>query len=89
MARLYEPGAVQVRAAYGTDTRAQSLLVGGALAILLSQSGPVRNVAGAVALQLLAVGCVAVVAWAWLTMSPDDAFLFRGGLLCLRWPLPS
>ena len=56
MARLYEPGAVQVRAAYGTDTRAQSLLVGGALAILLSQSGPVRNVAGAVALQLLAVG---------------------------------
>ena len=80
---LYKPGAEQIRAAYGTDTRAQSLLIGSALAILLAQHGPVRHALGGRALQVVAVACAAAVGWAWLKTSPNDAFLFRGGFLLL------
>jgi peptidoglycan/LPS O-acetylase OafA/YrhL len=40
MAALYRPGADPSRLYYGTDTRAQALLLGGALAFLLALRGP-------------------------------------------------
>ena len=43
MALLFQPGHDPSRVYYGTDTRAQSLLVGAVLAMLLTRLGPVRG----------------------------------------------
>jgi len=52
MAWLYNPGSGAVRIYYGTDTRAQVLLVGGALAVLFAQYGAIRSGRGRFALQV-------------------------------------
>ena len=84
MAWLHEPGGEPSRAYYSTETRAQSLLIGSVLAMLLAQLGPVRNVAGGLALQLAALAGAAAVAWAWFTASVNDDFLYRGGFFLLE-----
>ncbi len=43
MAVLYVPGRDPSRVYYGTDTRAQSLLIGAVVGILLFQHGPIRS----------------------------------------------
>ena len=83
MAWLHEPGTEPSRAYYGTDTRAQSLLVGGALAILFSQIGPVRGTLRGLTLQSAGLACAVAVGFAWLTLSINDAFLYHGGFLLL------
>jgi peptidoglycan/LPS O-acetylase OafA/YrhL len=96
MAVLYSP-ADRNRVYYGTDTRAQSLLVGAALAVALAlwadhraragprstDEAPWAAVTAAGRRALLAVGAVGLVgsAWLWTRVTFNDAFAYRGGFL--------
>src|ERR1700722_11562286 len=96
MGVLYSPAA-QNRVYYGTDTRAQSLLLGAALSVSLTllakRRGPTGVLtstpsawrAGTVPTRraLIAVGIVGagVSAALWTLVSVNDAFAFRGGFL--------
>jgi peptidoglycan/LPS O-acetylase OafA/YrhL len=71
------------RSYYGSDTRAQSLLVGAALAAILLLWGPIRTRAGRWALWTAgAVGAAGIVAM-WLTVNESSALTFHGGFLLL------
>ena len=83
MGVLFRPDSDPSRVYYGTDTRAQSLLVGAALAMLLHQFRPVRDAFGARVLQLIGLQCAIVIGFLWLTTSENNAFLYRGGFLFL------
>ncbi|HEX6873773.1 MAG TPA: acyltransferase family protein [Micromonosporaceae bacterium] len=81
-ALLYDPATIN-RAYFGTDTRAQALLVGAALAALLTGRA---NTAGQdrrawPVLTATVAGYLGVVAVAalWLTADGADAWLYRGG----------
>jgi peptidoglycan/LPS O-acetylase OafA/YrhL len=65
------------RSYYGTDTRAQSLLIGAGLAVVLLQRGPRHSRTIAVA------GCVAAafLAVMFYVAHPVDAWMYRGGFL--------
>jgi len=81
MAVLYRPGTDPSRVYYGTDTHAQSLLVGAVLAVVLAMARPVvtarlRRVLGASSWVALAG-----LAWAWTHVTSQWAPLFRGGYL--------
>lgn len=96
MALLYSP-ADQNRVYYGTDTRAQSLLVGAALSVALTLLANRRSGQGdftstpsawgartpAARRILIAVGIAGMVATAalWTLVNVNDAFAFRGGFL--------
>jgi peptidoglycan/LPS O-acetylase OafA/YrhL len=85
-ALLYRPGDVS-RAYFGTDTRAQALLIGCALAVVLAHASrhprrtverrSARKLASVEAIGLLGFGAVA---WLWLTANGEAAWLYRGGL---------
>jgi peptidoglycan/LPS O-acetylase OafA/YrhL len=78
MGVLYHPGHDPSRVYYGTDTRAQALLVGAALAVLLLWRPPrVRRTR--VLLQVSALGAVAFLGVLWTTTSDHAQFLYRGG----------
>ena len=81
MAWLYDPGADPSRIYYGTDTRAQSLLVGAVLAMLLAWHGPLRASAARLLLQLTALAGAIFTGWLWVSASDDSSFLYQGGLL--------
>jgi peptidoglycan/LPS O-acetylase OafA/YrhL len=83
-ARLYDPESIS-RAYYGTDTRAQALLIGAALAAILAHGARHRRTAHphGVRYRLLAVpglGGAGVTLWLWHSMTDDTAGLYRGGL---------
>jgi len=81
MAILYHPGQDPSRVYYGTDTRAQSLLMGALVGVLLLVHGPIRSRAGLLALRTAAwVGAVYTV-WLWWRMSERTDMLYRGGFL--------
>lgn len=77
-ALLYRPGGDPGRVYYGTDTRAGALLLGCALAVLLSGRAVGAQLRRAVAVAG-ALGTVTL-AWAWLHAGGADAWLYRGGL---------
>jgi peptidoglycan/LPS O-acetylase OafA/YrhL len=80
MVALFTPGADPSRVYYGTDTRAQSLLIGAALALFLERRRVGTTRAGRVLLPTAAVGAAAVLLWTW-ARTPDDAdWLYQGGL---------
>jgi peptidoglycan/LPS O-acetylase OafA/YrhL len=83
MGWLFHPGTDPSRVYYGTDTRAQSLLMGAALAMLLLQRGPLRSRPASQMLQIAAVVCAVGVGWVWATTSGSSVFLYRGGFLLL------
>jgi peptidoglycan/LPS O-acetylase OafA/YrhL len=83
MAWLHKAGTEPSRAYYSTDARAQSLLIGSVLAILLAQHGPIRGAVRGLALQLVALACGGAVVWAWFTTSLNDDLLYRGGFFLL------
>jgi peptidoglycan/LPS O-acetylase OafA/YrhL len=83
MALLFRPGSDPSRVYYGTDTRAQSLLVGAALAMLLFRFGPLHGPLRSRMLQVVALACVVGLAWAWLNTPNNSALLYRGGFLLL------
>jgi len=90
MATLFRPDHDPSRVYYGTDTRAQSLLVGAALAMLLLRLpagrhglDPVRGGVARWTLQVAAVSSAIGVGWVWTHASGDDVLLYRGGFLLL------
>ncbi|HVM40608.1 MAG TPA: acyltransferase family protein, partial [Acidimicrobiia bacterium] len=81
MAALFNPGTDPSRVYYGTDTRAQGLLVGAALAFVLHGRGvdattPTRRLVSLEVAGLVAVGALA---WAATNVGETDASLYRGG----------
>jgi hypothetical protein len=83
MALLFQPGHDPSRVYYGTDTRAQSLLVGALLAMLLTHLGPVKGRWPRLALEVAAIGCAAGIGWTWMHATGGDTLLYRGGFLML------
>jgi peptidoglycan/LPS O-acetylase OafA/YrhL len=83
MALLFQPLRDPSRVFYGTDTRAQSLLVGALLAMLLLERKPVSNVFGKAALQGGAVVCALFLGLVWARAGDDSSLLYRGGFLVL------
>jgi hypothetical protein len=77
---LYRPGDVN-RAYFGTDSRAQALLIGCALAAYLSQFGRRVSTAGRHLLLgvLAALGAGGTI-WLWSHAVGTDAWLYHGGL---------
>jgi peptidoglycan/LPS O-acetylase OafA/YrhL len=81
MAVMYSPGRDPSRVYYGTDTRAQSLLMGAVAAILVYLHGPIRTMFMQRALRVLAVIGAGYTLWLWSTLSERSDALYRGGLL--------
>jgi peptidoglycan/LPS O-acetylase OafA/YrhL len=81
MAVLHAPGTDPSRVYYGTDTRAQSLLLGAALGVVLFLHGPLRNLYVRRATQLLAVTGAAYTIWTWTSLSEHTDQLYQGGFL--------
>ncbi len=82
MQRVHVEGEDPSRAYYGTDTRAQALFVGIAMALIINIYGQPRTKAGTRFVALLAYPATAVHLWAVLFVSERDAWLFeKGGFL--------
>ena len=80
MAALYHQGGDASRAYYGTDTRAQALLVGAALAVLFTmRSVPLRPVRPTSCIQVIGVVGAAFLAWVVVEQSERWTTLYRGG----------
>jgi len=95
MALVFANGSGEGRAYYGTDTRAQALLIGAALAIVLAHPLPRRRTGLEVTtslvrpfalswrtrLGLVALGCAGLAAVVWLSVvdSAASAWIYRGG----------
>jgi peptidoglycan/LPS O-acetylase OafA/YrhL/lysophospholipase L1-like esterase len=80
---LYKPGVDPTRVYYGTDTRAQSLLMGALLAMLLTR---LRRPLGANVTRALH-GCALLaglwLGWIWVHTGEEAGWLYRGGFtLC-------
>ncbi len=71
------------RAYYGTDTRAQQLLVGGALALALHRWPQIASIGRRGRLAIGALAAVAAFAVAVSTASDDSSVLFHGGFLAV------
>jgi peptidoglycan/LPS O-acetylase OafA/YrhL len=78
MAALYHQGGDASRAYYGTDTRAQALLIGAALAVFFMLRPP-RSRATAITMQVLGVVGLAFLAWVVIEQSERWTTLYRGG----------
>jgi peptidoglycan/LPS O-acetylase OafA/YrhL len=81
MAIMYEPGRDPSRVYYGTDTRAQSLLVGALLAMLLLRRPVIERRVARVVLQVGALVAAAGLATMWVAISDHADVLYRGGFL--------
>ena len=80
MVWLFDPHGDPSRVYYGTDTRAQSLLVGAALAAWLIRDRPTFNTQ---LLQAAGLACMVVIGWAWIVTPESSQLLYRGGFLLL------
>jgi peptidoglycan/LPS O-acetylase OafA/YrhL/lysophospholipase L1-like esterase len=84
MASLYVPGGDPSRVYYGTDTRAQAMLTGAALAVIVTLHGPLRSRAARTALAVAAVPSFVIVVLPWFADDATrihDQFYGRFGLL--------
>ncbi len=81
MFALHQPGHDPSRVYYGTDTRAQSLLVGALLGMLLRKVRSPSTRAARVALQSAGVAAALALGYIWTTVSDRSDALYRGGFL--------
>lgn len=81
MVLIYGDGAGRNRAYLGTDTRAQGLLVGAALALLLAHRTPRLGRGRSAVLEITGGAAVAVLAVLMFRADVHDAFFYRGGFL--------
>ena len=81
MALLFHPGSDPSRLYYGTDTRAQDLLVGAIVALVLSHRGPAHTRRGKHSMSLLVVVAMAGFTVEWTRLTTNSAMLYRGGFL--------
>ncbi|MEK4677502.1 MULTISPECIES: acyltransferase family protein [Bacillus] len=85
MAILYEPGTDPSRIYYGTDTRAFSLLIGAALALIWPSAELTNKIIPKARFILDVVGgsaLIIILVMFWKT-NQYDAFLYRGGMVIL------
>ena len=83
MVALYQPGGDPSRVYYGTDTRAQAMLIGAVLAVVSTLHGPLRSRAGRAVLTIAAPLCLFVVVAPWFASDATavhDFFYGRYGL---------
>lgn len=82
MALLYHPGMDPSRVYYGTDTRAFSLLIGAALAVLWPSPGlaPALVPGRRLAIDLAGGLALGLVLWMIVRTNEYEGFLYRGGL---------
>jgi peptidoglycan/LPS O-acetylase OafA/YrhL len=78
---LYEPGGGRTRVYRGTDARAQALLVGAALALVLQWRGGPRRAWSRHVVELAGIAGALVFAYCVLRTSRNQYFLYRGGFL--------
>ena len=71
--------ATRSRAYYGTDTRAQALLVGAALAVLFAMRSAPRSRTATVGLQVFGAVGLAFLVWVVVEQSERWTTLYRGG----------
>jgi peptidoglycan/LPS O-acetylase OafA/YrhL len=85
MAVLYEPFTDPSRVYFGTDTRASTMLIGAALAIVWTPWRLTRDTAKGAPLLLDAMALVGVVGvmWFFLNAGEFDNWMYRGGFLVL------
>jgi peptidoglycan/LPS O-acetylase OafA/YrhL len=83
MAVLYGNGHDTSRVYYGTDTRAQELLVGSALAVIFTQWGFLKSRRARVTSHLAAVIAVVALVVAWTNVDGSSQWLYQGGFLLL------
>jgi peptidoglycan/LPS O-acetylase OafA/YrhL len=81
MAVLYQPAHDPSRVYYGTDTRAQSLLMGAIAALLVYFHGPIRSALGRTVLRVAAAVGAVYTLWIWSHTSERSDALYRGGFL--------
>ncbi len=81
MAVLYQPGHDPSRVYYGTDTRAQSLLIGAVVGIVLFMHGPLRSATARVAIRIAALVGAGYTLWLFSRMSERTDALYQGGFL--------
>jgi peptidoglycan/LPS O-acetylase OafA/YrhL/lysophospholipase L1-like esterase len=79
MAVLYHPGHDPSRVYYGTDTRAQSLLIGAFLAVLLSGRKTITSPRARRALHGAAIAAAVMLAFIWATTTDSAPWQYRGG----------
>ena len=85
MAVLYQPFTDPLRVYFGTDTRASTMLIGAALAIIWTPWRLTRNTARSAPLLLDLMSIVGVIGivWFFLNVGYYDSWIYRGGLLVL------
>ena len=84
MVALYTPGGDPSRVYYGTDTRAQAMLIGAVLAVVSTLHGPLRSRTGRTVLTIAAPLCLVVVVAPWFASDATavhDFFYGQYGLL--------
>jgi peptidoglycan/LPS O-acetylase OafA/YrhL/lysophospholipase L1-like esterase len=81
MAVLYHPGHDPSRVYYGTDTRAQSLLIGSILAILVAHRPTIRSYSARRALHVGATVATLGLVLIWTTTRDSAAWQYRGGFV--------
>ena len=81
MALLFHPGADPSRIYYGTDTRAQDILTGAALGILLFKRPRASSPRARIAFSWVAVMAAAVFAVEWMRINSSLNLTYRGGFL--------
>ena len=79
MVALYHDGGNATRAYFGTDTRAQALLIGAALAVAFSARRAPHTLPFAVLVQLAGMLGLAFLAWVIVAKSESWTTLYRGG----------
>ena len=81
MALLFHPHLDPSRIYYGTDTRAQDILTGAALGILLFRQPTASSQRARKGLSWMAVIAAAVFVWEWSKINGSVDFPYRGGFL--------
>jgi peptidoglycan/LPS O-acetylase OafA/YrhL len=81
MALLFHGGTDPSRLYYGTDTRAQDLLIGAAVALVLARRGPARTPRVKQGMSVLVVAALAGFALEWTRLTESSGFPYRGGFL--------
>ncbi len=81
MAVLHEPGTDPSRVYYGTDTRAQSILIGALLAMLMLRRPEVHGRRALAALQVGSVAAAVALGAMWTLVDDRSDFLYSGGFV--------
>ncbi len=81
MAILYQPGVDPSRLYYGTDTRAQGVLIGAALAVALAMRPQKFSDWGRRLVAVLAVLAVAGITAMWFVFLSNPGLIYQGGFL--------